>query len=248
MCGVGGAVFAIPLLMRFANHSQRFAAGNSLVAVTCIAATAATSFCTQKDVNVDIPVAASLGIPAALATPIGAVAARYVSGSGLRKALGTFMLILAPLMPLREHLESTRGENGDKRQSEMGMRVMGGIVGMASGLLGISGGSLFTPLIAVSCPDLSFKSVLGTSFAAMLLPTAIGALSYARMGLVSVNVVPRLVLGAVGGGVIGSAAALAVPDEQLRWGFACVFAIMGLRTLRAPVKPASAVRNATAAG
>lgn len=243
MCGVGGAVFAIPGLVRFTSLSQRVAAGNSLVAVTAIASTTAFSFAGAS--HIDIPVAASLGLSSAIATPIAAYCSRYVSPHALRKGLGLFMLLLAPIMPLRDLLERQRhmytSSSSDDVPSDRRpfLVSMGLLVGMTSGMLGISGGSLFTPLIAMTYPEASFKSVLGTSFAAMILPTAVGAATYARMGLITPRLLPPLVVGAVGGAAIGSTIALAIPEHVLRCVFAAVFSILGIRILRAPINPAT---------
>lgn len=160
------------------------------------------------------------------------------------------MLVLAPAMPLRAYLDRQRdpppsdrlvvagpSAEGGNDTGKSGLLVsIGAAVGFGSGLLGISGGSLFTPLVAVTCPDASFRSVLGTSFAAMIVPTGIGALSYARMGCVTPQLLPPLVLGAMAGATVGSAAALNVPEETLRWVFAIIFTVLGTRVLRKPIK------------
>lgn len=251
LCGVGGAIFAIPALVRFGNLTQRIAAGNSLVAVTAIASTSALSLAGAG--HIDWQVAATLGGSAAVITPFGAAASARANPALLRKALGGFMLVLAPIMPLRGLLERRGGtEEGGSGGGNPRLGVMtgvGGVVGFVSGLLGISGGSLFTPLVAVLCPDASFRAVIGTSFAAMVVPTAIGAVSYARMGCVTPKLVPPLVAGAVAGACVGSAAVLAVPEEALRWAFAVVFSVLGTRILRAPIKaPVGAVAGARNVG
>lgn len=123
----------------------------------------------------------------------------------------------------------------------------GAAIGLTSGVLGISGGSLFTPVIAMMCPDMPFTSVMGTSFATMIIPTAIGALSYARMKMMAPALLPALVIGAAIGARVGANFAIALPDFVLHYGFAAVFAFMGLRTLRAPIVHKSSVAGAAAA-
>lgn len=240
-------MFVIPGLVRFASLPQRVAAGNALVAVTCIASTGAYTFFQAG--CIDTSTAGTLGLSAALMTPIGAVIGKRVDASVLRRALGGVMVVLSPLMPLRSWLEGRGGMEGvsvseDKRVT---MAVAGAGVGFGSGMLGISGGSLFTPLIALMSPEASFKSVLGTSFASMIIPTAIGAASYARMGFVIPGLVPPLVVGSIIGAGVGSNVALAIPEDVLRWVFAAVFAVLGGRILRAPIrKPPAVTRSANA--
>lgn len=258
MCGIGGAVFAIPAMVRFKALPQKVAAGNSLVAVTAVAIAGAASF--QSANSVDLSVAVPLTLTAAAFTPIGARVATYINSSVLRKGLGAFMLFLAPALPLRGYL-ARRAPSEENRQivdvsqtqfaaasandalvesrrfsdRDIILGTAGAAVGITSGLLGISGGSLFTPLIAATCPDMPFHTVMGTTFAAMIVPTAAGALTYARMGLVTPAALPALAIGAGVGAKLGATVALAVPDFVLHYFFAAVFAVMGLRTLRAPV-------------
>ena len=245
LCGIGGAVFAIPSLVRFAHMPQRVAAGNSLVAVTCISSTSALSFANAG--HVDPNVALTIGVAAAVLTPIGAYAGRNVKPARLRKALGLFMLVLAPVMPLRAYIERQRNASLPSldqsptpfqvpTEKRLFLGAVASVFGFGSGMLGISGGSLFTPLIAVTCPDASFKAVVGTSFASMIVPTAIGAISYARMRLMTPYLIPPLIIGSITGATVGSNIALSVPEDWLRWGFATVFAVLGARILRAPIK------------
>lgn len=256
MCGIGGAVFAIPAMVRFKALPQKVAAGNSLVAVTAVAIAGAASF--QSADSVDTSVALPLALTATAFTPVGARLASHVNPSALRKGLGAFMLFLAPALPIRGFLarrapaEQSLGsldpsttqlaaasisdaDSGWMSQQNVVLSAAGAAVGITSGLLGISGGSLFTPLIATTCPDMPFRTVMGTTFAAMIVPTAAGALTYARMGLVTPAALPALVVGAGLGAKLGANVALSVPDVVLHYFFAAVFAVMGLRTLRAPV-------------
>lgn len=267
MCGIGGAVFAIPALVRFTSiSSQKIAAGNSLVAVTAVAITGAASFHSAS--SIDITVAAPLALSASLFTPLGARLASTIDAVHLRRALGLFMLFLAPALPLRDYLSKRQPENMDLNLKEgnnedtfrptsagvatqptrLAMLVAsGGTIGLFSGLLGIGGGSFFTPLIAVTCPEMDFHTVMGTSFLAMTLPTAVGAISYAKMKLMAPAFLPTLIVGACVGARLGSFVALEVSEELLHKVFAVVFAVMGLRTIRAPINSSTAKAAATAA-
>ncbi|CAN8063164.1 unnamed protein product [Agarophyton chilense] len=248
MCGVGGAIFAIPALVRFTALSQREAAANSLVAVTCVAVTGAASIAGASGETIDWHTVTYLSGAAALFTPLGAAVSSAVNAPVLRRALGSFMLILAPIMPLRAYLQKRQSERPVSHRNErpIVLAAAGSAIGLTSGLLGISGGSLFTPIIALLAPDQSFKQVLATSFATMVVPTAFGALSYARMGLVRAALVPPLVLGAVLGAGVGSTAAVVVPDSVLQCTFATVFAVMGMRVIRAPIAVPGNLRAANA--
>ncbi|KAI0561625.1 Sulfite exporter TauE/SafE [Gracilaria domingensis] len=153
-------------------------------------------------------------------------------------------------MPLRAYLERRRASGAraaSQRERPLLLAGTASAIGFTSGLLGISGGSLFTPVIALLSPEYSFKQVLATSFASMVLPTACAAVSYARMGLVRAAVAQPLLLGAVGGAALGSAVAVLVPDYVLQTTFAAVFTVMGLRIVRAPIAVPDKLVRATAA-
>lgn len=268
--GMGGAVFMVPGLVRFCGLAQPAAAGTAMTAVVAVSATAAAVHVAEGGGGegegvvgagaggVCWPVAALLAVPACATTPFGARLAPRVNPALLRRGLGTFLLLLAPAMPMRAALARRRTERAEAADAagvtaemahgatedagqELTLPVRGGLVaggagiGFAAGMLGVGGGSLMTPLIAVLLPAASMPAVLGTSFAAMLPPSLVAAAAYARLGLVRRRLVPPLVAGAAVGAAAGSQAVLAAPEDALRWAFAAVFAVMGARIVRSPL-------------
>lgn len=135
----------------------------------------------------------------------------------------------------------------------------GGAVGLISGLLGVSGGTLFMPVLAIffasnpsSRPatgesahprqpsrglskDSGLHTIIGTSMMAMLLPAVVAGISYARRGNVSFVLLPGVLAGTIVGASVGSKVALHVDEFVLRFGFAVVFAAMGIRMVRVPI-------------
>lgn len=248
--GIGGAVFIVPGLVRYCALAQPTAAGSAMMAVVAVSATSASAHAAAaaRDGRVGVcwSIAALLAVPAALASPFGATLAPRVKPRLLRRTLGFFLLGLAPILPLRAMLAGRAGERqaGGEAAGELSATrevklVAGGAaIGFGAGMLGMSGGALMTPLIAVLHPDLPMSTIVGTSFAAMLPPSVVGAITYSRLGLVSWPLVVPLLVGAVGGAAIGSRIVLNLPDDVLRWGFATVFFALGLRIVRAPITPA----------
>ncbi|PNW84707.1 hypothetical protein CHLRE_03g155501v5 [Chlamydomonas reinhardtii] len=128
------------------------------------------------------------------------------------------------------------------RSSDAVLVATGTVAGFASGLLGIGGGTIVTPLltIATGLPQLS---VLGTSLAAMVAPSLIGLAQHARMGNVDVLMAAGLVLGTTLGSSAGSRLALELPDGVLEWVFCIGMLYLGRKTLagaRATATPAPA--------
>ncbi|KAG2440222.1 hypothetical protein HXX76_004334 [Chlamydomonas incerta] len=116
------------------------------------------------------------------------------------------------------------------RSSDAVLVATGTVAGFASGLLGIGGGTIVTPLltIATGLPQLS---VLGTSLAAMVLPSLIGLAQHARMGNVDVLMAAGLVVGTTLGSSAGSRLALELPDGVLEWVFCIGMLYLGRKTL-----------------
>ncbi|EME27938.1 uncharacterized protein Gasu_45980 [Galdieria sulphuraria] len=283
MAGIGGAVFAIPLLCRFGGFRQRIAAGSTLFAVFGTAASSAYAF--HQAGQVDHFTALNLSLVGLLAAPVGALFSNSVSSGILRRSLGIFLMFISPLMFIRLFLQSTSStseivphleENIDENNSESNLvptrfvtttedyvavsmngwndvihpwkhfskerltflSVTGATVGFLSGFLGVSGGTLFTPVISfIGCSDGSrdFHTILGTSFMAMTLPAVTGGIAYALKGSVRYSLVPSLCLGTVAGAAVGSRVALQLPDSFLKVGMAVVFSLVGYRIYRVPI-------------
>ena len=109
--------------------------------------------------------------------------------------------------------------------------LIGAVTGFTSGLFGVGGGSIMTPALALTT-DFSQHTVVGTSLLAMLLPSAVGALSHARLGNVVGFAVLPVCVGTAGGAWLGSKAGLSLPEQELKWVFGVFMAVLGFRQLR----------------
>jgi uncharacterized membrane protein YfcA len=108
------------------------------------------------------------------------------------------------------------------------------LIGLATGLLsatlGIGGGIVFVPaLVGV----LGFGQHLaeGTSLLAIIPTALVGVLGHARASRVDWRLGLSLATGGVAGGLLGAAAALALPPLALRRLFAVFLVLMALRML-----------------
>ncbi|GJQ14401.1 hypothetical protein GpartN1_g6192.t1 [Galdieria partita] len=291
MAGIGGAVFAIPLLCRFGGFRQRIAAGSTLFAVFGTATSSAYAF--HQAGQVDHFTALNLSLVGLVAAPLGALFSNSVSSGILRRSLGIFLMFISPLMFIRlflqynsnaSELDSELEENIKVINSESNLvetqlvttnedydtasmngwndiihfwkhfskerftflSATGATVGFLSGFLGVSGGTLFTPVISfIGCSDGSrdFHTVLGTSFMAMTLPAVTGGIAYAFKGSVRYSLVPSLCLGTVAGAAVGSRVALQLPDSVLKVGMAVVFSLVGYRIYKVPINSRQNFRN-----
>ena len=106
--------------------------------------------------------------------------------------------------------------------------AFGVVVGVASGLLGVGGGTLIVPFLTLAV-GLSQHAAEATSLL-VILPTAIaGSLALRRRGVGDLGLALRFgVVGAVGS-VLGALLALALPGSALRLVFAVFVGVVGLR-------------------
>lgn len=241
--GIGGATITIPLLCKFLGLKQRDAAASALLAVCGTVCGSAYVFYSAG--QTDVETASYLAVAGAAAAPLGVLLSGRLPAVTLRRLLGSFMMLLAPLLPLRKYLEKGAiklhlfADEEPSSSSSNGKRALllvgGGAVGVLSGTLGVSGGPLVTPTVALLSSDDNFHKVLGTSFAAMTLPVLSGSIAYLRSGNVRLGIVPFLLSGTILGATLGSKAALQLPGDYLQYAFGLFLFLAGLRIFRIPL-------------
>lgn len=109
--------------------------------------------------------------------------------------------------------------------------AFGVVVGVASGLLGVGGGTLIVPFLTLAV-GFAQHSAEATSLL-VILPTAVaGSLALRRRGVGDLGLALRFgVVGAVGS-VLGALLALALPASTLKLVFAVFVGVVGLRLAR----------------
>jgi uncharacterized membrane protein YfcA len=108
--GIGGGIFIVPALVRTCGLAQPAAAATSMAAVCAVSGTSAISYARAEGVRWDS--AALLAVAAALATPFGASVAHRIDPRKLRLIYGGFLVLLAPVMPLRPYLMPQKPQDG----------------------------------------------------------------------------------------------------------------------------------------
>lgn len=244
--GIGGGNVMVPMMtLSKTALTQHQITATSLVAVVGTGVTSAISYLSIG--AVDVASAGLITVAATCTAPIGARLAAQLSAQRLKLYLAVFVLACAPLVPLKGALLSKRAEeDGEARwggvtdspphQGLSGPAAIviagtGALAGMASGLLGIGGGVVLTPALALAT-DLPHLTILGTSLTAMIVPSVMGALVHYRAGTLSLAAGIPLAIGAGVGANIGSHFAARLPEEELRWTFAGVMTIIGAVMLR----------------
>ena len=95
---------------------------------------------------------------------------------------------------------------------------MGGVVGVASGALGIGAGTMMSVGLALA-GGMPHKTMLGTSMVAQIGPGLAGAWAHARLGNLRPDLIPGLAAGAMTGSFVTSGAAVDAPEEVLKGAF-----------------------------
>lgn len=263
-----------PTVPKRRSIPQRVISGTSLAAVV---ATGATAGCVYLGSGLVDPTSAALIAAGAVVTaPLGARCASRLDCGALRRALGWWLVAVAPLVPAKALLFARAEEGGasgggngggavdhhqqqqqqlqtqqDEQQHHHQQPLMrplraadavvaatGCLAGFASGLLGIGGGTVVTPALAV-LTGLPQASVLGTSLAAMVAPSLAGLAQHARLGNVDWRMGAALAAGTAAGSFAGSHAALAAPPGALEAVFAAGMLFLGRKTLQAAAKAAA---------
>ncbi|MGE8504022.1 hypothetical protein DFO61_3731 [Ectopseudomonas oleovorans] len=178
--GVGGGIIIVPVLvLSFTSHGlapeilTHLAVGTSLATIVFTSINSTLEHHRRGAVRWPLFRWLTLGI--VLGTVLGALTAAAIKGEWLQKIIGTFAVIIAVQLALDLKPRASRDVPG-----KPGLTAAGGVIGWASAIFGIGGGSLTVPfLVWRSVP---MQQAVATS-AACGLPIAIaGALSFIWTG------------------------------------------------------------------
>jgi uncharacterized membrane protein YfcA len=104
-------------------------------------------------------------------------------------------------------------------------------VGVASGLLGVGGGTLVVPFLTLAV-GLSQHAAEATSLLVILPTAVVGSLALRRRGVGDLELALRFGVVGAFGSVLGALLALALPAATLRLVFAVFVGLVGLRLAR----------------
>ena len=247
LVGIGGGALITPVLVRITSVPPRVISGTSLCAV--LATSAAAGWAYSDAGQVDWPAAGVLGAAAMATAGAGARAVHQLPPRTTRRALGLFLCCVAPLVPAKAWALRRAGEGGQAGGGG-GEKAAGGggpslasdgsrlavltatglAAGFASGAFGVGGGTVVTPLLALTS-DLPQVSVVGTSLAAMFVPSVVALASHARLGNVRPGLGLPLAAATLCGAAVGSRLGLAAPPGYLEAIFGGGMLYLGLTTV-----------------
>jgi uncharacterized membrane protein YfcA len=174
--GVGGGLIIVPALI-WAFHGQGFssdivthlAIGTSLATIVITALSSIRAH--HQRAAVDWPIVLRMAPGIALGSVLGAVTGVSLSGPQLQLALSLFMLSIALHMATGYLVKSGRALPGT-----VGLSAVGAVIGWASALFGIGGGSLSVPFLCWC--NVRMQRAVAVSAACGLPIALVGSLSY----------------------------------------------------------------------
>lgn len=240
LAGMGGGFVMIPLMTSpfLLKLTQHQAHGTSLFAVAATGFAGAMGYAE----HVQLEAAGVIACCGMVTARMGATLTAKLSEQLLKRALGIFMISVAPIVPLKQYLvgrpdsstipTTTSGcEPQTISQQVLPTAVIGIGSGFMAGLFGVGGGAIVVPALTMFT-DMNHYQALGTSLCAMTLPAMVGTFTHYTKGNVAMHVAPSLALGSflgayLGGKVIG----LHTNENVLRWAFSGLMVFLGVRTL-----------------
>jgi uncharacterized membrane protein YfcA len=228
LCGIGGGLFAVPLLHFGWRAPLRAAVASALVLV--LAATGASTLAelAREESLLDPPLVLALCATGVLGTRLGFALARRLSGRALRVV---FALVL-PLAALKLALPAGAVPDvGAPLAARDWPLVLGAGLGagIVAPLLGVGGGLVAVPALALGTP-LGFLPARAASLAMSAVNAGLGLWLYRRTGLVRWRAGLWLALGAVPGGVLGVALVHQPGLARVaRWTLAAILVLVAAR-------------------
>src|SRR5512137_1320118 len=228
LVGLGGGVVMIPLMVGVAGLVQKQAHGTSLVAVVVTGLVGAATYAARG--RVDVWAAVLLAATATITARLGARHANLLPEWKLKRAFGTFLLVVAVLLLVRPWIAGPATDPGPWVRGAV-LLATGVFTGFLSGMMGVGGGSIMVPAMVLLA---GFPQVLaqGSSLLAMVPAGAVGAYTHFRLGNVVRGMLPGLIPGILLGTLVGSSFALRLPEPVLRLTFAAVLVWTGSKYLK----------------
>jgi len=241
MTGVGGGIFFVPLLTLAYGFAPSNAVGTSLMVIVFSALSASLGFARQKRIFFKTGLILTiLTVPGAL---VGASLTSILPSEVLGLVFGVFLVIVAvrmvaangvwrrnkPQMGISEDVVKEGDLFLNKRLLAfgVGLSFFGGLV---SGLLGVGGGILLVPLMALFL-RMPLHAAVATSMFTMVFTTLSGVAQHWTLGNVNLEYVLLLAPGALVGAQMGAWLCKRISGEKLSLFFAVIVLVVSVQMI-----------------
>lgn len=178
--GVGGGIIIVPVLvLSFTAQGvdpkvlTHLAVGTSLATIVFTSINSVIEH--HRKGAVQWPVFAWMTVGILLGAGLGSLTAASIQGPMLQKLIGVFAIVIAIQMALDLKPKASRSVPG-----KLGLTTAGGVIGWASAIFGIGGGTLNVPFL--TWRSLPMQQAVATSSACGLPIAAASALSFMLIG------------------------------------------------------------------
>jgi uncharacterized protein len=240
LLGGGGSILTVPLLAYVAGLDAKPAIATSLLVVGVTSAIGAITHARAHRVGWRI--ATPFGVAAMAGAYAGGRLARFIPGTVLLVAFAVIM-IAAGVAMLRGR-KNTAAADGDQPLPLVKIALLGGAVGLISGLVGAGGGFLLVPALALLA-GLPMPAAVGTSLVVISMQSFAGFAGHLANEHIDWRLAGLVIAAAVLGVLIGGRLVASVDATTLRKLFACFVLLMASVILGEETSPAI---GATAAG
>ncbi len=240
--GVGGGVVMVPLLILLLGMDERRATATSLAAIVLIASAATITQGAYGTLHV------LEGLLVGLPAIGGVLAGTWIQQRipARRVSLLFAILLAAVALLMIAGVEPGDGETVSRDALHVGgALVIGAAAGVVSGLLGVGGGSLFVPGLALLL-GLPHVDAEATSLLAIVPVSLVGSWRQHRYGNLDLRVAVTLGTLAIPGALLGVVIVNAIPSRAAQIGFAALLLFvssqLARRGMRSPDGPEAAPR------
>ena len=224
--GGGGGAIMIPFMTGIMKMRQHMAHGTSLVIIAFSALAGGITYSLQE--HLDARLIAILVAGSVAGAYLGARGSARLPGLRLRQLLGLFLITVALRLLVIRDVSPVFSVDGLSEAAIAG--VIGLVGGVASGSLGVGGGSIFVPALVLLL-GVGQHEAQGISIWVIVFSSAAGGYTHYRQGTVDTVAARWIVPAAVPAGVAGSLIATLLDARQLQLLFSVILVGLGTQML-----------------
>lgn len=207
--GIGGALLSTPGIRWALDAEPLIAVGTTLPVIIPTALTGVWTY--MRGGFVDGRFATTAALAGGIFAVVGALATTLIRGEILLIATAALILFLSiRMLPSLPAADAPRFPH-----SAPLFATVGAASGLMAGLLGVGGGVILVPVLAVML-RFPLKTALGTSLAVVSAQAVPGTIVHGLLGHIDWGIAAGLAIGVVPGAHIGSRWAVASSDKRLR--------------------------------
>lgn len=204
LCGIGGGLFAVPMLHYLGGLRLQRAVGTSLVLVFVLAGTATIAEAARPDSAIQLHAAGCLIAGCVFGTRVGFAVAMRVRTRALKLCFVVVLAIAGTRVLLSP--EGASVAHGSFHMTVHTVAIVTGIGfcgGFLSPLLGIGGGMVVVPMLFLLLPSFGYLEARANSMAMSVVSSALSARLHLREGNVHIPSAAWFAASAVVGAVLG---------------------------------------------